>query len=449
MVYYNMKVAEAAGVDPTKWTSLDDMCADMEKVKDAGYTFIAMGGNTFQAGYLFHALLAAVAGPDIYNRFYARGRHPDETVFDEPGLRDAIEVFRKITGQADAGWVNRAVERHHQHGDLRQGADADPRRLDEGPVEGQRQGARRGFRLHQHPRHQGAVGDGRRLRHPRRRRRRTTLKARATIRRASWSTPKINAEFASSRDRARCGSTCRPTSSTPATSWCWRSLKKPGFSVQNPFYIADADWHQLGLEHDVHLPGRPGHDHRRRDRDAEGGVRGDLLRTRALGGRRRGASVSVPRKGMRMRGFTQIAHVALKVRDLDRSLGFYAGKLGFEEMMRLSKPDGSPGVWLVYLRITDDQYLELFPDGAGERAPGREATGVNHFCLGVNDLDAVLAQLDAAGIPLFMPKKMGADGNLQAWIEDPDGNRIELMQMMPGCMQREAIAAMRERAVPA
>ena len=106
-------------------------------------------------------------------------------------------------------------------------------------------------------------------------------------------------------------------------------------------------------------------------------------------------------------------------------------------------------MWLVYLRITDDQYLELFPDGAGERAPGREATGVNHFCLGVDDLDAVLAQLDAAGIPLFMPKKMGADGNLQAWIEDPDGNRIELMQMMPGCMQLEAIAAMRERAVPA
>ena len=70
MVYYNKKVAEKAGVDPTKWTSLDDMWADEKKVEDAGYTFIAIGGNTFQAGYTFHALLAAVAGPDVYNRFY-------------------------------------------------------------------------------------------------------------------------------------------------------------------------------------------------------------------------------------------------------------------------------------------------------------------------------------------------------------------------------------------
>jgi lactoylglutathione lyase len=47
-----------------------------------------------------------------------------------------------------------------------------------------------------------------------------------------------------------------------------------------------------------------------------------------------------------MNGVTSIAHVALKVRDLDRSLDFYVNKLGFPEMMRFDKPDGSPGVWL-------------------------------------------------------------------------------------------------------
>jgi lactoylglutathione lyase len=144
-----------------------------------------------------------------------------------------------------------------------------------------------------------------------------------------------------------------------------------------------------------------------------------------------------------MQGFTQLAHVALKVRDLDRSLDFYVGKLGFAEMLRLPKPDGSPGVWLVYLRITDDQYLELFPDGEGDRAPSRDATGVNHFCLAVDDLDNVVAQLEAAGIPLAAAKTLGADHNRQAWIEDPDGNRIELMQMMPASMQREAIERLR------
>ncbi len=109
IIYYNMAVAEAAGVDPTAWTSVDEMFADMEKVQAAGYNFMAMGGNTFQAGYLTHALIAGIAGPDIYNRFYFVGEDgkPDETVFEEQGLRDAIEVFRRITAQADDGWVNR------------------------------------------------------------------------------------------------------------------------------------------------------------------------------------------------------------------------------------------------------------------------------------------------------------------------------------------------------
>lgn len=109
MLYYNMHVAEDAGVDPTKWTSIDEMFADMDKVKAAGYNFMAMGGNTFQAGYLTHALIAAVGGPDVFNRFYRLGPDgkPDETVFDDPGLRKSIETFRRITSQADDGWVNR------------------------------------------------------------------------------------------------------------------------------------------------------------------------------------------------------------------------------------------------------------------------------------------------------------------------------------------------------
>ena len=140
-----------------------------------------------------------------------------------------------------------------------------------------------------------------------------------------------------------------------------------------------------------------------------------------------------------MKGFTQIAHVALKVKDLNRSLDFYVNKLGFEEMMRLPKPDGTLGVWLVYLRITDDQYLELFPDGVGDRAPDRDAVAVNHICLGVDNIDSILSQLKAVGVPLTIQKKMAADLNWQAWIEDPDGNRIELMQLMPDCMQLKAI----------
>jgi len=106
MVYYNMDVAAKSGVDPTKWTSLDDMWKDFDKVKAAGFQPLAVGSQDFQVGYLTHALIAAEAGPDIYNRFY--GPTVDPKVFDEPALKDAIDWVRKFSLQVDAGSQNRA-----------------------------------------------------------------------------------------------------------------------------------------------------------------------------------------------------------------------------------------------------------------------------------------------------------------------------------------------------
>lgn len=64
---------------------------------------------------------------------------------------------------------------------------------------------------------------------------------------------------------------------------------------------------------------------------------------------------------------TGIGRVALKVADIERSLAFYRDRLGFREIMRLNHDTGE--LWLVYLRITDTQFLELFPDGEGNEAP--------------------------------------------------------------------------------
>ena len=121
-------------------------------------------------------------------------------------------------------------------------------------------------------------------------------------------------------------------------------------------------------------------------------------------------------------GLAGIGHVALKVADIGRSLEFYRDRLGFAEMMHLNNDDGS--LWLVYLRITDTQFLELFPDGQGDRAPDQNTTA-------------------DAGVKLTVEPKMGRDGNRQCWIEDPDGNRIEFMQMSPSSMQVEAIRRLR------
>ena len=135
-----------------------------------------------------------------------------------------------------------------------------------------------------------------------------------------------------------------------------------------------------------------------------------------------------------------ITHVAIRVKEIGRTLDFYVNKLGFAEMLRLDR-DGR--LWLVYLRITDTQYLEVFPEGEGERASEREAVGFNHICLQVPDIEQTVRELEAAGIAMIRPKVQGADGNWQTWIEDPDGHRIELMQLDHDSMQARAVARLK------
>lgn len=146
-----------------------------------------------------------------------------------------------------------------------------------------------------------------------------------------------------------------------------------------------------------------------------------------------------------MAAITGIGHIALKVHDIGRSLDFYRDRLGFPEMMRIDKPEG--GLWLVYLRVTDEQFIEIFPGAESDRAPGWNGNAITHVCLTVDDLDAVVDRVTSAGIPLLIEKKTAIDGNRQAWIEDPDGNRIEFMQLSPDSMQMQAIARLRAEGI--
>ncbi|WP_412065594.1 VOC family protein [Rhizobium sp. SYY.PMSO] len=146
-----------------------------------------------------------------------------------------------------------------------------------------------------------------------------------------------------------------------------------------------------------------------------------------------------------MDDITGLGHLAIEVKDLGASLEFYRDRLGLQEMHRLERADGT--AWIVYLRITDRQFLELFPGADSDRAPGPDANGTNHFCLTIDNLDVAAAKLEKAGIALTSPIKSGLDGNRGAWIEDPDGNRIELMEMAPDCLQYRAIAALKQQTV--
>jgi lactoylglutathione lyase len=131
--------------------------------------------------------------------------------------------------------------------------------------------------------------------------------------------------------------------------------------------------------------------------------------------------------------FTDLAHTAFAARDVDTTLAFYA-KLGIEEAFRLNRDDGS--LMLVYLHVGGDRFIEVFPGGPAPD-PNRQQS-FRHICLRTDDIHADVERIRAAGIPIDVEVKMGLDHNLQAWITDPDGNKIELMQLSEESPQRQA-----------
>lgn len=125
----------------------------------------------------------------------------------------------------------------------------------------------------------------------------------------------------------------------------------------------------------------------------------------------------------------RLGHVALTVQDMEKSLDFYCNKLGMKKAFEIHRESGEP--WIVYIKIVDGQFIELFYGGQERREIGSRTIGFNHLCLEVHDIREIAEHLKRQGVPLDVEPKLGLDHNWQCWARDPDGNRIEFMQLMP------------------
>lgn len=105
MIYYNRAVAERAGIDPESWTSLDDMWADFDAVRAAGFQPIALGAQPWQVGYLTHALVASVGAPGVFDGLY--GHVTDPAVLYDASLLDVFAWLRRFQQEADEAAVHR------------------------------------------------------------------------------------------------------------------------------------------------------------------------------------------------------------------------------------------------------------------------------------------------------------------------------------------------------
>ena len=98
--------------------------------------------------------------------------------------------------------------------------------------------------------------------------------------------------------------------------------------------------------------------------------------------------------------------------------------------------DGKP--WITFMEIAPGQTWEFFWGGTCSRPNTWQSYGVTHICLQCDDVAAMVKTLRSNGWIILIEPKTGADGNIQAWVVDPDGVRIELMQVHPDSPQAKA-----------
>lgn len=136
-------------------------------------------------------------------------------------------------------------------------------------------------------------------------------------------------------------------------------------------------------------------------------------------------------------GYVGIGHACFVCRDINASLDFYCTKLGMKLVGIQENDEGKP--WIHYVRIADGVYLELLPDGQGENPNiGWNSRGFNHLCVETDNLIEDVEHLRSIGVGIDQEPKTSADLNWQAWIHDPDGNKIELMMIHPDSPQAKA-----------
>jgi lactoylglutathione lyase len=121
-------------------------------------------------------------------------------------------------------------------------------------------------------------------------------------------------------------------------------------------------------------------------------------------------------------------HVGLRVADLKRSLAFWTG-LGYEVLGTVPETEfGS----LTMLKLPSDEFvtLELVHDpGRGTVDPG----GLHHLVIHVESMDQIVSALAARGANVEPPSSPdGSEDFWTAWVTDPDGYRIELVQWPTG-----------------
>ena len=126
----------------------------------------------------------------------------------------------------------------------------------------------------------------------------------------------------------------------------------------------------------------------------------------------------------------RMMHTMIRVLDLDRSIAFYTELLGMELLRREDFPEGKFTLAFVGYGPEATQTVVELTHNWDQATPYEIGTGFGHIALGVRDIYGVCAELEKRGARI--PRKPGPmkHGTTHiAFIEDPDGYKIELIDL--------------------
>ncbi len=134
----------------------------------------------------------------------------------------------------------------------------------------------------------------------------------------------------------------------------------------------------------------------------------------------------------------KFGHVAIRVKDIDKILEFYVHGLGMTEAFRINNDDGS--LRIVYVLISDGQFLELCLGGVDKlQFDDKTKLGVRHICFIVEDIKKFKFEAESRGVIFDSEIMLMKDKNLAAYLFDPEGNKLEIVQTMPDSQQSQFI----------
>ena len=127
----------------------------------------------------------------------------------------------------------------------------------------------------------------------------------------------------------------------------------------------------------------------------------------------------------------RVNHVGISVKDMNAAIAFYTKTLGFREAYTLR--DGSGNPTMAYIQVSRETFLELAPANAN-RPPGFSHVGIE-----ADDIPAAVTRMRQGGAQVTDPRVAENTGATLANVTDPEGLRVEFLQLNPASLQRKAI----------